>query len=86
MVGKISELFSLFIGEKPKKYKTHWHDWSGGWKRINSNLFPEVKLLNKEPTKVKLVIEKCLKNNILVLMINYDKRASKRIAACNKGL
>ena len=25
------------------------------------------------------------KSNILVLMINYDKRASKRIAAYNKG-
>ena len=49
----------LFIGEKPKKYKTYWHDWSGGWKRINSNLFPEVKWLDEEPTKIKLVIEKC---------------------------
>ena len=55
---KNNELF-LFIGpELPEKEEEQWLSIRDEWIQIDSNLFPEVQQSDKEPTKVKLVIEK----------------------------
>ena len=55
---KNNELF-LFVGpELPEKEEDQWLSIRDEWVEIDSNLFPEVKWSDKEPTKVKLVIEK----------------------------
>ena len=48
----------LFIGERPKKDKNGWINVPNNWRKIDSNLFPEVQWSDDEPTKVKLVINK----------------------------
>ena len=53
-----NELF-LFIGpELPEKEEDQWLSIRDEWVEIDSSLFPEVKWSDKEPIKVKLVIEK----------------------------
>lgn len=50
---------SLYLYEcKPKKYKTIWNEYSSFVEELDSNLFPEVKWEDEEPTEVKLVIKK----------------------------
>lgn len=51
-------LLYLFYGRKPVKTVHSWYNWSKDYYEIKSSLFPEVKWSDKEPTKVKLVIEK----------------------------
>ena len=52
-----NELF-LFVGSKlPEKEDDQWVS-TDDWIQIDSDLFPEVQWSDKEPTKVKLVIEK----------------------------
>ena len=55
---KNNELF-LFVGpELPEKEEDQWISIRDEWIEIDSDLFPEVKWSDKEPTKVKLVIDK----------------------------
>lgn len=50
---------SLYLYEyKPKKNRTIWNDNLGFVEELDSNLFPEVKWEDKEPTEVELVIKK----------------------------
>lgn len=49
----------LFIGtEKPKKAGEQWFWVCSEIVKMDNNLFPEVQWNDKEPTKVKLIIEK----------------------------
>ena len=50
-------LLYLFFKKKPQKGKTYW-DQNDDWIEIDNHLFPEIKWSDKEPTKVKLVIDK----------------------------
>lgn len=46
---------------KPKKFMLAWHtfeDYGIGFMRLPDDCLPEVKWSDKEPTKVKLVIDK----------------------------
>lgn len=44
---------SLYLYEyKPKKYNTVWCDGIGFLEKLDSNLFPEVKWEDEEPTEV----------------------------------
>lgn len=43
---------------KPEKKGSQWNNQIDSWIEIDSHLFPEVQWSDKEPTKVKLVIEK----------------------------
>ena len=56
---KNNELF-LFVGPKlpEKEGGNQWVSIGDEWVQIDSDLFPEVKWSDKEPTKVKLIIEK----------------------------
>ena len=51
-------LLYLIFGRKPEKTAHSWYNWSKDYYEIKASLFPEVKWLDEEPTKVKLVIEK----------------------------
>lgn len=49
----------MFIGAKPNKYKYTWHNsMAVEILMIGRSMFPEVKWSDKEPTKVKLIIDK----------------------------
>lgn len=48
----------LFIDGKPEKEGNKWLNLEAYWIGIDRRLFPEVKWSDKEPTKVKLVIDK----------------------------
>ena len=48
----------LFFREKPEKKGSQWNNQIDSWIEIDSHLFPEVQWSDKEPTKVKLVIDK----------------------------
>ena len=53
------ETLCLYIGkEQPTKQKSVWNADYDDFIELDSSLFPEVKWSDKEPTKVKLVIEK----------------------------
>ena len=50
---------SLYLYKyKPEKYNAVWSDCLGFMEKLDSNLFPEVKWEDKEPTEVELVIKK----------------------------
>ena len=50
---------SLYLYEyEPKKYKIVWNVYLGFVEELDSNLFPEVKWEDKEPTEVELTIKK----------------------------
>lgn len=50
---------SLYLYEyKPKKCRTVWSDYLGFIEKLDSNLFPEVRWPDEEPTEVELVIKK----------------------------
>ena len=51
-------LLYLFYGRKPVKTVHSWYNGSRDYYEIKASLFPEVKWSDKEPTKVKLVIDK----------------------------
>lgn len=54
-----SEILFLYVSnKKPKKEDEYWSCYGGDCIAINNSLFPEVKWSDKEPTKVKLIIEK----------------------------
>ena len=49
----------LYYGyEEPYKDKTHWISLTCDWLELDNDMFPEVKWSDKEPTRVKLVIDK----------------------------
>ena len=48
----------LFVDGKPEKEEKEWINPDAFWIRIDSNIFPEVKWSDNEPTKVKLEIVK----------------------------
>lgn len=49
---------SLYLYEyEPKKYKTRWIGYLGFIEKLDSNLFPEVKWEDNEPTEVELIIK-----------------------------
>ena len=52
------ELLYLFFDEKPVKGIQTWYNRTAGYCEIKKSLFPEVQWSDKEPTKVKLVIDK----------------------------
>ena len=55
---KNNKLF-LFVGPKlPEKEGEIWVAFNAEYVELDSDLFPEVKWSDKEPTKVKLIIEK----------------------------
>ena len=53
-------ILSLFIGSKPEKCTFLWINTEPAYvyQLDNKDIFPEVQWSDKEPTKVKLVIEK----------------------------
>ena len=51
-------LLYLYVGSKPYKYDFVWDNLGTDVRRLDSDLFPEVQWTDKEPTKVKLVIDK----------------------------
>ena len=44
--------------EEPYKDKTHWDSLTSDYLELDNDMFPEVKWSDKEPTRVKLVIDK----------------------------
>ena len=51
------ESLYLFFDEKPVKGMQTWYNRTAGCREIRTSLFPEVKWLDKEPTKVKIIID-----------------------------
>ena len=51
-------LFLYVSNNEPKKEDECWSCYDGDLIALDGNLFPEVKWSDKEPTKVKLAIEK----------------------------
>lgn len=47
----------LFFREKPKKMSSLWNNQIDSWIEIDRHLFPEVQWSDKEPTKVKPIID-----------------------------
>lgn len=51
------ESLYLFFDEKPVKGMQTWYNRTAGCREIRTSLFPEVKWSDKEPTKVKIIID-----------------------------
>ena len=52
------DLYLYYGYEKPYKGKTYWDAPTSDYLELDKDMLPEVKWSDKEPTKVKLVIEK----------------------------